>query len=312
MVYDISGASSMLGPRLTHQGVKPLKDRIRIENLRQIAGCILLGLASITVSPTARAADEAGDAELKKLRLEYLTARDQAAKAVQPALKDPQFEQKATAWMESLDAKGRTAQRLAKGLFVAWKTTTDPAEAVRLEPELGGIYRELTGPSVSEKKQEVFEFFSALAMDGATQPDIGPKRAAFLATLTVPHQGVRECDRLVKLGKPSEPWGWEIQDAYSLALARAGQFQQAREENDLLQAKVDLLLRLNRVPALAENRKKVKRDFLVHRSLIESLAGNGDEARKLVTDVSGMAGLGKLGFVSTTLLDEVRQRLETK
>ena len=66
--------------------------------------------------------------------------------------------------------------------------------------------------------------------------------------MTVPAPSIRFYDREAKRGVPREPCGWEAQDTYSVALARAGQLQQAREENKLLLTKVNLLLKARRFP----------------------------------------------------------------
>ena len=75
-----------------------------------------------------------------------------------------------------------------------------------------------------------------------------PQRAAFLVEMTRPHLGVRINDTIAQLGIPPEPLDLNIQDAYSLALLRAGRVDDARRENGLLLKKVTLNLRRSRVP----------------------------------------------------------------
>lgn len=67
---------------------------------------------------------------------------------------------------------------------------------------------------------------------------INKQKAAFLSTLIEPPKGVRISDRMHAFGIPIEPYGWDLQLAYSLALIRAEKADLALKELKKVESKV--------------------------------------------------------------------------
>ena len=162
----------------------------------------------------------------------------------------------------------------------------------------------MTGPPSTECM-----FFSALVRPYVMPAGVTKARAAFLASLTVPNQTVRFYDRRAKQGIPEQSWGWEIQDVYAIALARAGHLQQARDENKLLLTKVNLLLKQGLWPNLVPSQLQKKRSFLVHRALLELLSGECAAARGFLDDADSLAYLGAPAAGDAEMAAEVRKAL---
>jgi hypothetical protein len=104
------------------------------------------------------------------------------------------------------------------------------------------------------------------------QRGVTPDQAAELAALLRPHLGIRVGDKLALFSKRLEPFGWDLQNGYALALAQKGDFESARKESDLLLKKVKIVMSETRIPP-SQKILESQRRIVMTRSLVEALAG---------------------------------------
>jgi hypothetical protein len=261
----------------------------------------------LLASPCARAAEPSGNPPLDALRKQYDAASETAAARDRPRLKDPNFSQKLTCWIQTQHAQADAGRRLAEELLKLWAAANDGSpELHAIEKDLHELYQEMTEPPSTECM-----FFSALVRPYVMPAGVTKSRAAFLASLTVPNQTIHFYDRRAKQGIPGQSWGWDIQDVYAVALARAGHLQQAREENKLLLTKVNLLLKQGLWPSLVSGELQKKRSFLVHRALVEWLSGECEAARGFLDDADSLSYLGAAAAGDAEMAAEVRKGLAT-
>jgi hypothetical protein len=261
--------------------------------------------ALLLASPCARAADPSGSASLESLRKQYDSASETAAANNRPRLKDPNFSQKLSRWIRIQREQADVGHRLAGELIKLWAAASDGSPQLHaIEQELHDLCQEMTEPPSTE-----CIFFSAMVRPYVMPGGVTKARAAFLASLTVPNQRIHFYDRRAKLGIPGPSWGWEIQDTYAVALARAGQVKQARDENKLLLTKVNLLLKQGQQPEMQPDALQKKRSFLVHRALLEWLSGEREAAQSFLDDAGGLSYLGEAAGGDAEMVAEVQKGL---
>lgn len=118
---------------------------------------------------------------------------------------------------------------------------------------------------------------------------IHPKKASFLSKLLKPTGHIKFEDRMRFIGITVEPLNWNIQADYSIAQLRAGNTDTARKENEKLLKKSSKLSEgkrggLNyRIEGNVRTYKSLKREFLIHRALIEAYAKKHQEAKEFLS-----------------------------
>ena len=270
-----------------------------MKNQRALLTAGLFALSSLV--PAAAAPVEAPADKLDQMRKDYAEAHDFLKATPRPVLGDPDFNAKLEIWSEMYTRHRELGRAMLVPLVtLAAEGPDDRFPAVR--DELQGLHRELVdGPTQSshDNLAHVSGVILPYLRDGELQAD----RAALFVSLTTPDDWVRGYDARTKRGVPSEPTGLLIQDVHSLALARAGEFDAARKESDLLLKKAEILLG-GRLPDLRMNhgglkrtKQSLQREFLLHRALIESLAGEEKTAREF------LALAGKIAEVDQEVLN---------
>ena len=86
--------------------------------------------------------------------------------------------------------------------------------------------------------------------------------------LTEPYVSIRKSDRIAVAGSPTEPLGWDLQAVHALALARAGDVENALKENRTLEKKIRVNLEKSRLPNLQSTFLGVSR---TNRALLQQL-----------------------------------------
>jgi hypothetical protein len=275
--------------------------------LAVISVCALF--SPLLASPCVRAADPSGSASLGDLRKQYGAASESAAASGRPKLKDPNFSQKLGHWIKVQREQADVGHRLARELMTLWEAAKDGSSDLEaVQQELHQLYQDMMDPPY-DNTHERCRFFSTLVRRYVMAADLSKPRAMFLASLTVPHRGIRFCDREAKQGIAGGFWGWDIQDTYVLALARAGMAQQAREENKLLLTKVNLQLKQGRSIDVVPGPLSWKRSFLVHRALLEWLAGGRESAQSFLDDANGLAYIETATAGDAAIVVEVQKGL---
>ncbi len=259
----------------------------------------------LLASPCARAADPSGSVSLDALRKQYDAASETAAASDRPRLKDPNFSQKLSRWIRTQREQADVGRQLAGELIKLWAAANDGSpELHAIEKEFHDLYQDMTEPPSTECM-----FFSALVRPYVMPAGVTKSRAAFLASLTVPNQLIHFYDRRAKQGIPGRSSGWEVQDTYAVALARAGQVKQAREQSKLLLTKVNLLLKQGQWPSRVPAELQKKRSFLLHRALLEWLSGEREAARSFLDDAGSLSYLGPAAAGDAEMAEEVQKGL---
>lgn len=154
-------------------------------------------------------------------------------------------------------------------LFAAWDQSDDgSALRTSMEQEMLHYYQSATRRA-TERSMNRRMLFAGHARKLLIDPKVTKAEARFLKGLCATKGGIGFADVLAGIGIPTEPWGWDIQDTYSLALLKSGDIKQARRENKLLLRKAKRL-----------NTDRYLHRYQLSRALIEAHAGNPKTAAK--------------------------------
>ncbi len=266
----------------------------------------------------AQRAEDKPTAGLQKLRESYTDSAARAAGIDRPKTGTPDFREKLSAWSKAQQERTDAIHKLAEALLTTWATLPDEStDLPALETEIATLHQEALKPLLSEKSHNESQFFAGVIWKLVQAPGLSSQRASFLTTLTVPHAGIRRNDELADLNRPTEPYGWDIQGTHSLALLRAGRIAHARKENEWLLKKVNKILRESRLPNLTVNFRggertptSLKREFLLHRSLIEATAGEMKAARAFLEEAKEIDKTDDITAAQESVLEEIASVLK--
>lgn len=162
-----------------------------------------------------------------------------------------------------------SAHQLLSTLLHHWITLPeDSVDASAICREIRTVYKETAGNPLTEMHNQAKSFMARAVWPLLATKEPNQEQASFVAELVKPQIGVRINDKAVKRGKPTEPFGWNVQAAYALALIRSGKAEQAHEEIDLLHAKARINSKVNPEgkldygPAAGEGRYRNYKDYL--------------------------------------------------
>ncbi|MDG2223741.1 MAG: hypothetical protein P8L85_20350 [Rubripirellula sp.] len=172
---------------------------------------------------------------LEALRQSYQEAHDSASKIENPKIGAEGFREKLSDWADAHRKSQESARALILALLDHWVTLPDD-KAVKEEVE--AICKDLAGDPQTENYRTAKSFFARTAWPLLANNKLTKDQAEFLAELTKPSGNSGINGVLARLGRPSEPQGWDVQAAYALALIRSGKEKQAREQISNLHAKV--------------------------------------------------------------------------
>lgn len=239
---------------------------------------LLVGLFAL---PMINHADAGKPLKVDELRAEYTAARQAYEAIKKPKLGEKDFQQELGVWAKTNSRHRKAARALTRSL-VPMVSELPPAEFQPVEAELRQIHSDIVVAS-TQSGHDSLQFFAELILPEVRDKQPAADRVALFVELTQPDNWIREIDRLIKKDVISEPTGWGIQDVHALALARAGKFDSARKESDLLLKKVNATLpgkfetnHFGRV----RTKESLYREFLMHRALIEALSGENKAAEK--------------------------------
>lgn len=258
---------------------------------RSILPCVLLLMA---VLPRARADDQADT--LEQLRHNYQQARAAAAKIDQPKKGSPDFQEKLKVWSAVTRKQREAAELLVPALLKHWATLSDDSdELMAIAEEIRTAYTDMSGKPLTARNSKAKSYFAGEVLPLLVDFELTRQRAALLVELTTPFAGIRINDKIALLDRPTEPLGWIVQDAHSLALLRAGRIDDARRESELLIKKVTINVQRGRVPNGKVNyrggkrtQKSLRREYLLHGALIEASGGNIEGATKMLSDAQAI------------------------
>lgn len=249
--------------------------------MKKILSCLTI----LLMAPSVLADPEKETRETyDKLLVEYTEARKALAEIPRPQRNDANFRKKLGLWSDANQRCTDAAQKLFPVLAeVATSARAEDYEIIKFE------LKQIHGDLFVDRTQaghDALSFFAKSIVPLLRDKKLAPERATLFADLTKPDQWVREYDKMMERGQLCEPVGWDIQDAYALALGRAGKFKEARRESDLLLKKVNLIITKGRLPGVGtyhhgvvRQKKSLQREFMCHRALIEALAGDAAKAR---------------------------------
>ncbi len=163
-------------------------------------------------------------------------------------------------------------------LLANWKSQSPGAvEQRQLQDQIVAFHNLQAGkpgtPEFFETKRTWANEMLPILLAGVSQ-----KQAEFLAEFTQPFEAIHTADREAANGKPTEPVGWEWQEAHMLAKGRTGRIGDAYEISDRLIKKVQTNLAANksaRADFFGAERPldEILRECLVHRRVIEAING---------------------------------------
>ncbi|MFK7735358.1 MAG: serine/threonine-protein kinase [Pirellulaceae bacterium] len=195
-------------------------------------------------------------------------------------------------------SKEESISRIEK-LLNEWKDTPPESEGFDdFASKIIAIRDDLLKQSspYTEKRRQVLDQLSLSAWHHLQKP-LPAAIAKTLADLTQPYAAIRVSDRLAQQGRPTEPVGWDVQAAYALALARAGETEKALKENQQLLAKIEVNIRFGQLPDLRlefhgtkRSPKSLLKQTLLQKSVILAVAGRTAEA----VDASTAVGVVKV------------------
>ena len=223
--------------------------------------------------------------ELTKLRDEY---RKLPPDAEPPKFNAANFSAKLDDWHAAHTKRQTVGRKYEAELLRLWFALPEDSEQFRsVTNELQTLTRQLQGkPNTGHHHAETSFLANAVHLKLIEGVSVG--KAKVLVELTKPHLAIRVNDRLTEKGTPTEPYGWGIQSTHALALARAGKLEMALAESAMLIKKIETTYRTAKNPKAAEfysqgkiehfgserSAQSLHREFLLHRSLIQALAGD--------------------------------------
>lgn len=203
--------------------------------MRKIAAiliCLLLQTGCTSTRNTESAREGAGlttpaDAQLQQLRQRHNQARATFAET-QDYGED---------YQESKDA----AHALISALLNHWMTLPEgSAEAPLLKEEIRAVFKETAGSKFTEQHNTEKSFLARTVWPLLANSEPTREQAVLMAEMTKPQMGVRMYDKMARAGQPTEPLGWDVQAAHTLALIRSGKAKEARDEISILHDKVSI------------------------------------------------------------------------
>lgn len=168
---------------------------------------------------------------------------------------------------------------LANALFQRWVKTSnaDPAREEERK-ELQSVSDAIAGNPFTKSSYKAKSFWAETVEQSLIEGEPNEEKAKFIAKLVEPTKAHRMTDEVAKRGSPAEPFGWDVQAVYSLALARAGKLDAARTENDLVIKKISNNIEKSPRPDLGvvylgkeRANKSLLREMYLYRALIEAI-----------------------------------------
>ena len=246
----------------------------------------ILVLVLLAALPALAEPEDARLLESDKLWKEYSESREALAAIPRPQLGEPDFRKKLSVWSDAETRNREAARKLFPVLAGMAADVQEEADYELMEVELRQIQQDLTG-SPTQASLNNSKYFAEVILPLVRDKKLAPTRASLFADLTKPGEWIRESDKIAERGQIAEPVGWGVQDTHALALARAGKFDAARKDSDLLLKKITITLEKGRLPKLtmthngrSRTKPSLHREFLLHRALIEALAGDAKAAEE--------------------------------
>lgn len=279
---------------------------------RSILPCML---CLVAISPVTRAEEQART--LEQLRHGYEQARDAAAKIEQPKRGSDGFRDNLKVWSEARRKRREAAHALVPVLLEHWTTLQDDSnETAATGKEIKAVYVDIAGKPLTQANSNARSFFADAVWPLLANNKLSQGQAELLVELTEPHLGVRMNDKIAQLGKPTEPLDWDLQDAHSLALLRAGRFDDARRESELLLKKITINRERGLVPNVKveyrggeRTQQSLRREYLLHLALIEAVGGDKDKAKELLTEVAGIQEAEEITKQQEPCVREIESRI---
>lgn len=258
---------------------------------RIMLACVLCLLAS----PPAIRADESSE-KLNRLRDDFQTARNTVASNRE--------------WdYEASKELTRSSRALITMLLDHWVALpADSKDAPAVGKEIQVAFGGLAGSSSTEGNVDAQSFLARIAWPLLADATLTKQQTTLLAELIKPRLSSRWLgDVLAQLDKPSEPFAWDLQVTYALALMRMGEDKRALKEVANLQRKVFANFKaspagkLDYGPEAGEARYRDYVDYLQACELLNGLraaiagdhegaAGRVQQARQLRDSLSPEAG----------------------
>lgn len=287
-------------------------------SLHSLPICLMVMLTVISATIADAQQRNAPTGDLKELRAMYAQAVADAATVPRPKAGDSEFGKKLSAWSKANSERTHVVHELVPALFEAWKTLPDDSkDCAVLEKEIRTVHKNFLKPSESEKNHKASQFFAGIIWKFVEVPGLSKERATFLAALTIPHAGVRRNDNLASQGRPTEPYGWDIQMTHTMVLLRAGKIDDARKENTALLTKLNVNLSRGRLPNLNVNfrggkrsQASLKRECLLQRSLIEATASVADAAKSFLKEANEIEETESVRADQKSLLQEIKSAIQ--
>lgn len=224
----------------------------------------------VLFSVGAASADET-KISLSELREEFEVVDAAYRDTPKPKFGDPDFQADLTVWSDLNSQRREALGPYVSALYREWDVRKDePGKRRQIESKLLALRQEETRkPTEYGMRQQ--RAFASQARSRLVKATVTREEAVFLTKLCVPGAHQRHTDNLARNGRPTEPFGWDVQDTYSLGLMRSGEYDKARVENELVLLKTSLLFR---------GREKYERQFFLQRALLEAYAGKLDVAKE--------------------------------
>lgn len=141
-------------------------------------------------------------------------------------------------WYDASKKRDLAYQEYIPVLLEYWAGLTNDQENLQAQDELQRAIADIGYNKGTESeinlKRTIAEFSWPLLASAAIQKS----KADYLCDLIEIPAGVRANDRMHLLGFPTEPYGWDLQIIYSLALIRAENYDQALKEISIVESKI--------------------------------------------------------------------------
>jgi hypothetical protein len=272
----------------------------RLKNGIFILACVLCVVAF----------SQSAQAEAQAETMEQLRQRYQQARATFVKTKDY-----GKAYRESTES----AHKLIAALLKHWTALPEgSAEVPVVCQEIRTVYKDTAGSPLTERYNSEKSFLARAVWPLLAEDEPTREQAAFMVELTNPQMGVRINDKKARLGKPTEPLGWDVQAAYALALIRSGNDEQARNEITMLHDKVSINHarnpkgELDYGPEAGEGRHRDYTDYLqlceALRALQAAISNDREGAKKHIENARKLREA--LSLEATPLVTEVSRRVK--
>jgi hypothetical protein len=213
---------------------------------------------------------------LNELKQEFEAADAAYRDTPKPKFGHPEFQANLAVWSDLYSQRKEALAPYVSALYREWDLhKEDPGKRGQIESKLLALRQEETRKPTEYGMQQQ-RAFANQARSRLVKTTVTHKEAVFLTKLCVPGAHQRHTDNMARDGRPTEPFGWDVQDSYSLGLMRSGQYDKARSENELVLLKTSLLFR---------GREKYERQFYLQRALLEAHAGKLDVAKEYAAKI---------------------------